>query len=61
MQEREGGTLGALVSRLLTQAIAQRRRPSPPASLTWVARPMRPLFDLSDKDAVYAALDDGPR
>jgi hypothetical protein len=60
VQEREGSTLGALVSRLLSLGLAEyRRQPSPPATLAWTARPMRALVDLADKEAVYALLDDG--
>ena len=59
MQKREGTTLGALVSRLLAQAIAERRRGTTPRSrFTWTARRMRPLVDLADKEAVYAALEE---
>jgi hypothetical protein len=58
IQKREGSTLGALISRLLAQAIAQQRRRSPPKPLAWTARPMKALLDLSDKEAVYAVLDD---
>jgi hypothetical protein len=59
MQKREGTTLGALVSRLLAQAIAERRRGSPPRPrFAWTTRKMRPLVDLADKEAVYAALEE---
>jgi hypothetical protein len=56
LQRREGGTLGALASRLLAEALA--RRPKPLArALVWTARPMGALVDLSDKDVVYSILD----
>jgi hypothetical protein len=56
IQKREGGTLGELVSRLLTAALA--RRPKKRASdLEWTAKPMGALVDLADKDVVYAILD----
>lgn len=58
LQKREGGTLGALVSRLLTEALAEAGRSRrPPATFHWTSRPMRGLVDLEDKDAVYAILD----
>ena len=60
IQKKEGGTLGALVSRLLAQALGQQPRRPGRTALTWTARPMRALLDLSDKEAVYAALDDAP-
>jgi len=57
LQKREGGSLGALVSRLLAAALAGRgKRPTAPA-FRWTSRPMRSLVDLADKDAVYAILD----
>ena len=51
--------ISSIVSELLADALARRRvlvrgRPS----FTWPSRSMRALVDLSDKDAVYAALDD---
>jgi hypothetical protein len=58
IQKKEGGTLGALVSRLLAQALGQKPRRPLRTTLIWTARPMRALLDLSDKEAVYAALDD---
>jgi hypothetical protein len=57
MGKQEGVTLGALVSRLLAQALAGRRTLRP-TKLGWKSQPMRPLLDLSDKEAVYAALDE---
>ena len=44
------------MSRLLTEALAQRPRPVVPA-LEWTSRPMEALVDLADKDVVYAILD----
>lgn len=61
LQKREGTTLGALVSRLLAQALAQQRRPAARGRLSWNAQPMRTLVDLADKDAVYAILDGASR
>lgn len=56
-QRREGGTLGALVSRLLAEALALGpRRPATPV-VAWTARPMGAMVDLADKEAVYAILD----
>jgi hypothetical protein len=58
IQKKEGGTLGGLVSRLLAQALGQQHRRPVRTTLTWTARPMRALLDLSDREAVYAVLDD---
>jgi hypothetical protein len=56
LQRREGGTLGALASRLLAEALARRHRPVA-RPFAWTARPMGALVDLSDKDVVYSILD----
>jgi len=57
LQKREGGSLGALVSRLLGGAIASRGKLQSPPAFRWTSRPMRALVDLADKEAVYAILD----
>ena len=58
LRKKEGGTLGALVSRLLTDALAGRGRPGrEPVAFQWTSRPMRALVDLEDKEVVYAILD----
>jgi hypothetical protein len=56
IQKRDGGSLGALVSRLLAEALArQDRRAKEP--FYWTARPMRARVDLADNDALHAILD----
>jgi hypothetical protein len=57
LQRREGGTLGELVSRLLAEALVRRPTRPPAPAFEWNAKPMRALFDLEDKDALYAILD----
>jgi len=57
LQREEGLPMGKIVSRLLADALGRRRRKRPESRLRWVARRMNPLVDLSDKEAVYAALD----
>ncbi len=58
LHEQEGRSIGAVVSELLAEALARRRAsPAPPSPFGWTAREMKALIDLSDKDAVYAALD----
>jgi hypothetical protein len=60
LQKRTGGSLGAVVSRLLAEALAGRAaRRSPRAPFRWTSREMRARVDLRDKDAVYAILDAG--
>lgn len=59
MHEREGRSMGAIVSELLAEALGHRRssRKAPP--FTWTSRPMKALLDLEDKESVYAVLDAG--
>ena len=54
-KEREGKTLGRLVSELLAAALA--RRDEPPPEFEWYAQPMNARIDLEDKEAVRRALD----
>ena len=57
IHKKQGRSMGAVVSELLADALARRRTPRGRPVFRWTARPMRALVDLSDKDAVYAALD----
>jgi len=58
LQRKEGKALGRLISDLLAQAMARLRRERPLASpgLSWISRPMNARVDLTDKEAVRAAL-----
>ncbi len=60
IQRREGGTLGALVSRLLAAALAQPGRPAQ-RPFRWTVRRMGARLDLADKEALYAVLDRADR
>jgi hypothetical protein len=57
LQRREGGTLGALVTRLLADALAGRNKSKATPAFRWTSRPMGAQVDLADKEAVYALLD----
>jgi hypothetical protein len=59
IHEKERRSMGAIVSALLADALARRRRERVPHAFRWVSSPMRPLVDLADKDALYTALDAG--
>jgi hypothetical protein len=61
LHEREGRSMGAIVSELLAEALARRRTSRARPSFRWISRDMKSLVDLSDKEAVYAVLDAGPR
>ena len=57
IHEREGRSIGAVVSELLAEALTRRRASRPRPAFRWTSRSMRCLVDLTDKEAVYAALD----
>jgi hypothetical protein len=57
IHEREGRSIGAIVSELLAEALARRRPSRARPSFRWNSRPMKALVDLTDKETVYAALD----
>ncbi len=58
LQKREGKSLGRLISDLLAEALARKRAArSQPVPFRWASRSMRARVDLSDKDALYAALE----
>jgi hypothetical protein len=54
-KQREGKTLGRLVSELLASALDRPDQPAP--QLEWIARPMGARVDLEDKEAVQRVLD----
>ena len=57
IHEREGRSIGAVVSELLADALARRRGSPARPAFRWTSRPMKPLVDLADKEAVHAILD----
>ena len=57
IREKEGRSVGAIVSELLAEALARRRPSRARPSFRWTSRPMKALVDLTDKETVYAALD----
>jgi hypothetical protein len=61
IHEKEGRSMGAIVSELLAEALARRSSSRARPSFRWTSREMNSLVDLSDKDAVYAALDSNRR
>jgi len=56
IHEKEGRSIGAVVSELLAEALARRPSHGRP-SFRWTSRPMKSLVDLADKEIVYAVLD----
>lgn len=57
VSKEEGGSLGDVASRLLADALSVRARGRKSARLDWTSQPMRAKIALTDKDAVYRALD----
>ena len=57
IHEKEGRSIGAVVSELLAEALARRRPSRARPSFRWTSRPMKPLVDITDKERVYAVLD----
>jgi hypothetical protein len=58
LQKTEGKSLGRLVSDLLARALQECKpaRQKPKAS-RWISKSMGARFDLSDKEALYSAMD----
>ena len=58
LQRSEKKSLGRLVSDLLAQALAARRRARRPAPVFgWVSQDMTSKVDIADRDALYDVLD----
>jgi hypothetical protein len=60
LQQREGKSLGRLVSDLLAQSLATAgatAKAEVPA-FHWIAKPMRARLDLADKNALLDAMDE---
>jgi hypothetical protein len=57
IHEKEGRSMGAVVSALLADALARRRTARARPAFRWVSHPMKAQIDLADKDAMYSALD----
>lgn len=60
IQQKESKSLGRLISELLAQALGERKaakgstRPS-----RWISRAMGARIDLADREALYAAMEQG--
>jgi hypothetical protein len=61
LQRREKKPLGRLVSDLLAKALGEAETDArPPVVLSWTSIDMNAKVDLTDKEAVYAALESNP-
>ncbi len=62
IQEKEGKSLGRLISDLLAQAIGERRSPKTSAKpARWISRAMGARVDLADREALYATMEQEPQ
>lgn len=63
LHEKEKRSMGAIVTELLADALARRKKAAAHARtrFTWVSKPMGARVDLADKDAVHALLDTDER
>jgi hypothetical protein len=60
VQAKEGGSLGHVVSRLIAEGLSHRPGTRATSqSLHWTTRAMQARVDLTDKEALYQALDAG--
>ena len=59
LQRHEKRSLGKIVSQLLAEALSLRERGKVAKAprFSWVSRPMKALVDISDKEALHAAMD----
>ncbi len=61
IQQKEGKSLGRLISDLLAKAIGERKSPKASAKpARWISRAMGARIDLSDHEALYAAMEQEP-
>lgn len=57
LRAKEGKSLGRLASDLLARALKEDAVPPADPPPTWITKPMGARANLSDKDAVYRALE----
>jgi len=62
LQQKEGKSLGRLMSDLLAQAISERKSAKAPSrSIQWISKDMGARVDVADTEAVYSAMEKEPR
>jgi len=62
LQQKEGKSLGRLISDLLAQALGERRSAKAPTRPPrWISRAMGARVELADHEAVYAAMEQEPQ
>lgn len=62
IQQKEGKSLGRLISDLLAQALGERKSTKAPVRPPrWISKAMGARVDLADHEAVYAAMEQEPQ
>jgi len=62
IREQEGGSLGRVVTRLITEALTHRCQLAEGLpGFDWASKAKAARVDLADRDAVYEILDGGDR
>ncbi|MGD2124939.1 MAG: hypothetical protein PVG99_02595 [Desulfobacteraceae bacterium] len=58
IQQKEGKSLGRVISDLLAQAIGEGKSAKRSAKpVRWISKPMGARMDLADREALYAAME----
>jgi hypothetical protein len=61
LRQKEGKSLGRLMSDLLAQALSERKSAKAPVSPPkWISKQMGARLDLTDHEALYAAMENKP-
>jgi len=58
---KDGRSLGKIVSQLLAEALSREKTPIEKTSFKWISQPMHARMDISDKEALYSALEEDNR
>lgn len=62
IKQKEGKSLGRLISDLLAQAIGEHKSPKASTKpVRWISKAMGARIDLSDREALYAAMEQEPQ
>jgi hypothetical protein len=62
IQQREGKSLGRLISDLLARALGERKpEKASTKSARWISKAMGSRIDLADREALYAAMEQEPK
>jgi len=61
IKQKEGKSLGRLISDLLALSLGERKSTKAPAKATpWISKAMGVRIDLADREALYAAMEQEP-